>query len=112
LNQLYNVIGHDRPQMLVDLINTFLQDVPQRFAEIERALQNEDMSQVRAMAHPLKSSAASLGALAFSRLCEQLEEAAAENPDLGYITQRFGQLRTEFERVQQALEQYKRTLFT
>jgi len=111
LNRLYSVIGKDRPQMLVDLINTFLRDVPQRFAEIERCLQQEDLEGARSMAHPLKSSAASLGALQFSRLCQHIEDAA-QRADLAEVTRRYGQLQEEYERVQQALEQYKRSLFT
>ncbi len=109
LNQLYNVIGKDRPQMLVDLINTFLEDVPTRFSQIEQLLQENDLKGVRAMTHTLKSSSASLGALTFSRLCEQMEDAVQfENPE--EVLQGYVHLQEEFSRVQQALTQYKRTL--
>lgn len=109
LNQLYNVIGKDRPQMLVDLINTFLGDVPTHFSQIERALQEKDLEGVRALTHPLKSSSASLGALTFSRLCEQIEDAV-QFENLEEVLQGYVHLQEEFSRVQQALEQYKRTL--
>ncbi len=109
LNQLYNVIGKDRPQMLVDLINTFLEDVPTRFSQIEQALQEKNLEGVHAMTHTLKSSSASLGALTFSRLCEQIEDAVQfENSE--EVLQGYIHLQEEFSRVQQALEQYKRTL--
>ncbi|GAB4537350.1 MAG: hypothetical protein Fur0018_28060 [Anaerolineales bacterium] len=109
LNQLYNVIGKDRPQMLIDLIDTFLNDVPTRFSKIEQALLEKDLENVVAMAHPLKSSGASLGALFFSRLCEQIEDNAKRG-NREDVLQGYSHLQEEFSRVQQALEQYKRSI--
>ncbi len=110
LDRLYAVIGKDRPQMMVELIDTFLNDIPQRFTHIEQALQDDDIESIKAVAHPMKSSAASLGALQFSRMCEQLEHVASDNSHPEAIPILYGKLQEEFSRIQQALEQYKRSL--
>ncbi len=110
LDRLYNAIGKDRPQMMIDLIDTFLDDIPKRFAHIEQALANNDAKSIQAAAHPMKSSAASLGALPFSRMCEQLERLAADNSHPEAIPTLYGKLQEEFNRIQQAMEQYKRSL--
>ncbi|HEB66058.1 MAG TPA: response regulator [Chloroflexi bacterium] len=110
LDRLYTVIGKDRPQMMLELIDTFLNDIPKRFTHIEQALEDNDTESIRAEAHPMKSSAASLGALQFSRMCEQLERMASDNNHSEAIPILYGKLQEEFNRIQQALEQYKRSL--
>ncbi len=112
LDRLYAVIGKNQPQMLADLIDTFLDDIPQRLARIEEALQHEDAESIKAMAHPMKSSAASLGALQFSRMCEELEKIASSGNTLEEALALYSRLQGEFGRVRSALEQYKRSLST
>lgn len=53
-----------------------LKDINLRLAEIEQAFAVSDINHVTALAHSLKSAAATLGAVKFSQLCADLERCA------------------------------------
>ncbi|RYZ66566.1 MAG: hypothetical protein EOP05_18935, partial [Proteobacteria bacterium] len=58
------------------LIQSFLKTLPASLAEIRKAKASQDTEAMRAWAHQLKSSSASLGALELQALCSELEVAA------------------------------------
>lgn len=58
------------------LIQSFLKTLPASLAEIRKAKENRDAEAMRAWAHQLKSSSASLGAMELHSLCSELEGAA------------------------------------
>jgi len=70
-----------------ELIALFLEDAPERCAEIGDAIRLGDPSRASAAAHSLKSSAATLGASRLARLCVQIEDAvsAADAPALAEL---------------------------
>jgi HPt (histidine-containing phosphotransfer) domain-containing protein len=65
--------GAEDPGLLVELIDLYLGDAPQRMAEIEQSLANGDWKLLERAAHTLKSASANIGALGLSELCKQLE---------------------------------------
>ena len=57
------------------LIQSFLKTLPASLDAIRTALKSQDNQSLRAWAHQLKSSSASLGALELNKLCIRLEDA-------------------------------------
>ncbi len=109
LNRLRSAMGDTGAQLMGDLIDIFLDDAPKKVADIVAAARLEDPQTLRDAAHPLKSSSASLGAKAFSELCQQLEEMGIKQ-DLNGAGQMAEALAVEYERVRNALVQYKTLL--
>lgn len=99
-------LNPDDPAFLRELIDVFLEDVPQRIAEIEKALASSDAVLLTRAAHTIKGSGSNFGAAALGQVALQMEhqgkaaafaEAAAALPAL----------RSEFALVAEALKQYR-----
>jgi HPt (histidine-containing phosphotransfer) domain-containing protein len=65
--------GTEDPGLLVELIDLYLTDAPQRMAEIETSLATGDWKLLERAAHTLKSASANIGALGLSAICRELE---------------------------------------
>jgi PAS domain S-box-containing protein len=63
----------DDPATLRDLLGHFLSNARHQAAELRRACAGSDAAQAAAIAHKLKSSARSVGALALGELCAEIE---------------------------------------
>lgn len=99
-------LNPDDPAFLRELIDVFLEDVPQRIAEIEKALATCDTVLLTRAAHTIKGSGSNFGANALGHIALQLEqqgktasfaEAAASLPTL----------KAEFALVAEALKTYR-----
>ena len=86
-----------------DLIQIFLDDSPQRIAEIEQSLLKGDVRQLTLAAHSLKGSSSNFGAERLRALSEQLELLGRQGP-LGDAPGQLLALKNEFARVRTALE--------
>ena len=86
-----------------DLIQIFLDDSPQRIAEIEQSLMKRDVRQLTLAAHSLKGSSSNFGAERLRALSEQLELLGRQGP-LGDAPGQLLALKNEFARVRTALE--------
>ncbi len=75
LRQLGEMSGRD---VLGKSVNHFLKQAPDDVSRLRQALEDTDAESLRGIVHSLKSSSANLGAMVFSRHCQQLETAAAE----------------------------------
>ena len=73
LKGLRELGGEDDPGLLLELVELYLGDAPQRMAEIERALASGDWKLLERAAHTLKSASANIGALGLSSICQELE---------------------------------------
>lgn len=62
--------------LLKEVIDIFFETAPDQFQEMEDALDDEDMSRLQTVAHGLKGSAASIGAIGFSTIARELEAQA------------------------------------
>jgi signal transduction histidine kinase/DNA-binding response OmpR family regulator len=109
MERLQSAMGDSGAQLLIDLIDIYLEDAPRRLAEIQDAVLHRDADSLRQAAHPLKSSSASLGAMLISELCQQLEEMGIRREFAGAI-EGVEVLEAEFDRVRRALHHYKSTL--
>ena len=75
LRKLSQTTGRD---IIGKSIRYFLQQTPEDVTELRRAASKKDLKKLGIIAHSLKSSSANLGAVIFSKLCNQLEDSARE----------------------------------
>lgn len=73
LRELVGTLGADSVH---SVIKTFLDDAPLQLADFLKGAKEGDIALVRRVAHTLKSIVASLGAVSFSQLCEEVETSA------------------------------------
>ena len=89
-----------------ELIDTYCDDTPQLIVQLQQALEQGDAEGFRRLAHSIKSSSASMGALNFAMLARDLE-MIGKSGDLTGSAEKVNQLESEFESVVQALMELK-----
>lgn len=98
VQELLAVAGEDAQE----LVGLFLEDAWRMLTAMRRAVEAGDAGQLRYEAHALKGSSATLGAMALSALCQQLE-AKAERGDLEDALEKVAQAESELKQVEAAL---------
>jgi HPt (histidine-containing phosphotransfer) domain-containing protein len=91
---------------LVELIEVYLEDTPNRVAQMHQAFQGGDAETLIREAHTLKSSSANLGAMRLSALAKQME-LAGRSGNFQRMDDDMEQFKDEFVRVKVALEELK-----
>lgn len=76
LDQLRALQRPGKPSLVDKVIELFMQDAPAHLAGFRAAAEALDTVEMRRRVHTLKSSSASVGAMALSRACADAEEAA------------------------------------
>ena len=71
-------LGNDQ-QLVVEVIQLFLLDCPQRLASITAAVDARDGEQIRTAAHALKGAAGNLSATGLHEAAQALERIGAES---------------------------------
>jgi CheY-like chemotaxis protein/HPt (histidine-containing phosphotransfer) domain-containing protein len=102
LERLVEITGDDG-DLLAELIETFLREVPLLLDGARRALQLGQADEVRRAAHTLKSNGATIGAIGFSELSRRLE-SLARSGTLEGAADLVARLEAEYETVRIALE--------
>ncbi|HXX60986.1 MAG TPA: Hpt domain-containing protein [Candidatus Sulfotelmatobacter sp.] len=84
LGNLLETVGGDRT-FLAELVEAYLADSPALVQAMRTGLATDDRTVLRRAAHTLKSTSASMGAIAFAAMCREVETNAleAEPPWLG-----------------------------
>jgi CheY-like chemotaxis protein len=72
---LGKILGTQDPEVLADCYNDFLDSNAPTAQRIEEAFQKEDMAEISALAHKLKSAACTVGANVLADCCQALEAA-------------------------------------
>jgi HPt (histidine-containing phosphotransfer) domain-containing protein len=101
--RLRQTIGSDEQQKLAELVSIFIAHTDKFFHDLEQAAAQDNTESLQYMAHTLKSSSASLGAMRLSRLCRELELACHAN-DVALAKELASQVSDELHKVHQALE--------
>ncbi|MBK9409865.1 MAG: response regulator [Gemmatimonadetes bacterium] len=83
LRDTYGEGGEEFVQALVDL---FIDDAPRRLATLRAAAESGDADAVANGAHALQGSAATLGAVALTRLARELDAAAQAGPNAPLVS--------------------------
>ncbi|CAN2046884.1 two-component system, sensor histidine kinase and response regulator [Candidatus Magnetomoraceae bacterium gMMP-13] len=103
LNRIYS-LASGIESVVIDLINTFLDEAPQEIAKIKEAKTSNDAKKFQIEAHALKSSSALFGANSISKRCKIMEDAGS-NEKLELISEEnIMELKEEYEIVKKALE--------
>jgi HPt (histidine-containing phosphotransfer) domain-containing protein len=92
-----------------ELIDTYLTDAPELFAQMRSALGAADAETFRRAAHSLKSNSASLGALTLSALAKELE-MMGKAANLEGAAAKIAAADVEYARVKAALERRRASL--
>jgi HPt (histidine-containing phosphotransfer) domain-containing protein len=79
LSSLESAQTDGEPDLIVDLIDLYLEDAPRRLADMWALLAERDELGLRRAAHSLKGSSATLGAGPMARLCEGIENVALDH---------------------------------
>ena len=103
LENLRELQGDGEPDILNELIDLFLSDVPLQLADLKEAAEAGESHSVERIAHTLKGSAAHMGALRMKALLAELEEVG-RSEELGTAPERISRVEEEFGRVRAALE--------
>ena len=96
------------PKFVLKMIDLFLSYVAGKIAEARSALAAGDVRGVEKAAHPIRSSAANIGARHVQDLAQRLESQAAQKKSdglaqlVGELEQAFAALRPELEATKQS----------
>ncbi|WP_418316565.1 Hpt domain-containing protein [Piscinibacter sakaiensis] len=93
-------------RLLEKVIDAFCSSTARLLPQLREAAAAANLGGVRHVAHTLKSSSASLGALQLSRLCADLEQQIRDNAVVG-LDRQVEQIGTEIAVVIQALDGLK-----
>jgi HPt (histidine-containing phosphotransfer) domain-containing protein len=98
------------PDLVVELIDLYLEDAPRKLASMREAEAGADAPALRRAAHSLKGSSSSLGAFGAAALCRELERADCGDPS-GLAASLLARLGRELERARRvfAAERIKRS---
>lgn len=75
LDELLSFADDGDPELLVDLIQMFLEDGPSKVEAVSQGLALGDFEKAERAAHSLKGSSGNLGAKIVQEICEQLQLA-------------------------------------
>ncbi len=92
------------PQLVQEIMESFLETAPDSIAEMDDAMAAADAEALMRAAHSLKSGSLYVGAATLSQLCRELEGVSKEG-DLEASATKLAALKTEFDRVMEAIGQ-------
>ena len=104
IDNLRQLTPAGEPDVLAEVLELFLEDVPRRIARIRGAYAARDAAELYKAAHSLKGSAGNIGAQALFEVCRQLDDKGRAG-DLADATRLVDALDAEFKRVEVAIRQ-------
>jgi len=102
LEQIYALQKNGSPDLLKKVIDMFLRDAPERIATIRDAVMSGNATTIQRTAHSLKSSSATVGAMALSSLCKELESMGGTNT-VDHAPELLSRVEAEYRAVEAAL---------
>jgi HPt (histidine-containing phosphotransfer) domain-containing protein len=107
LDLLVEMIGPDEPAAILDLFDTYISDSAKQVEELQHSFAAGDLKTTYRLAHSMKSSSATFGALTLSKYCESLEHSARDECVDGECAQQLERILAEHIRVIDALTQLR-----
>jgi len=89
----------DNDEFLREIIGIFLDDTPQRIAELDQSLAAGDAEKFTRAAHSIKGSSSNVGAMALRAVAESLEHQSRKE-GLDHTAELLAAVKLEFIRVQ------------
>ena len=102
LQALVELQADEEDDMVGELVNLFLREAPVKIADIREAVSGQNALNVERVAHSLKSSAETLGALTMGKFCAELEKIG-RGSSLEGAEEILTWMENEFERVKEEL---------
>ena len=93
------------PDVLTEIFNLFLDEVPKRIDALRSAMLSGDAVKVQRTAHSLKGSSGNIGARAMHEVCRQIDERAKDShlaelhPLVDALTVEYRRVETEIGRL-------------
>ncbi len=97
--------GDEAGTLLAELVDTFAAEFIENKDTLKKLIDQKDIEEIRMLAHKMKGSSANLGAIEFSKLCNEMEEKAKKG-DLGDFSDLFDQLLEIYEITQKEFKSY------
>jgi CheY-like chemotaxis protein len=94
------------PDIIAQLIDLFLSELPTKLAAVQQAIEHRDATRLTKAAHTLKGSSANMGAQRAARVCLELEQLGKAG-DLTGAVDLFARLEKELESAREALAQVR-----
>nr|CRH04620.1 putative Histidine kinase [Candidatus Magnetococcus massalia] len=101
LQQLRELQAPGQPSILPRMIDMLMEQAPTAFSTIRQAAAEKSITPIRRVAHTLKSSCATLGALELAAVCRRIEESA-ERPEM--VLERLDEAEQIFKSLRQPLQ--------
>ena len=95
------------PDVLAEIFNLFLDEVPKRIDALRSAVLSGDAVKVQRTAHSLKGSSGNIGARAMHEVCRQLDERAKDS-DLDTLQPLVDTLVAEYRKVEREIRRLLR----
>lgn len=108
VNELVSLSDDGDPELLIDLIQMYLEDGPLKLHEITEGLTHHDWDRMERAAHSLKGSAGHLGAHLVQEDCDKLQ-LASRNQEATAAEAAVADLRGHFTDAEQALQDILRS---
>ena len=105
LTMLLDLLGGEKA-LMVELIDSFLEEAPLLLARLSQAAQEGDAAGVRMAAHTLKSSSNDFGATELARMCQELEDIGKDGLLID-TTSKVAAVELEYDRVKSALDEIR-----
>ena len=103
---LLDLLGGEK-ELLVELIDSFLEEAPSLLSRLRQAAQQNDASGLRMAAHTLKSSSNDFGAKTLAELCQAMENRGKSGVLTPDTQDKVAQIETEYQHVKAALEKLR-----
>tara|TARA_R110002110_G_scaffold166602_2_gene367330 strand:+ start:82530 stop:85448 length:2919 start_codon:yes stop_codon:yes gene_type:complete len=106
LNELKQLNKAGQPSMVHQLLDIYIETMDKKLSEFDRNIHETDLEEVHKMAHMLKSSSASIGALSTADTLAQIERYAIEK-DLDSTISLLAALQTKYQQAKSELLRIK-----
>jgi CheY-like chemotaxis protein/HPt (histidine-containing phosphotransfer) domain-containing protein len=103
LERLRELDPNGENRLMERVVSAFESSIGRLMPQLQDALQSGELGGIRHVAHTLKSSSASIGAMKLSRMCSDVESRARHEQPEG-MAERIAQLQAEVEIVRTALK--------
>ena len=103
LQRLRDLDPQGKSRLLERVFGAFMTSAARLSGQLREARRSDDKAGIRLVAHTLKSSSASIGALALSRLCAEIESQLRSEEYAG-LSERLDSVDVELKAVLQAVQ--------
>ena len=109
VEELLSLSDDGDPELLLDLIQLFLDDGPAKIKAVTEGLAEQDFDKMERAAHALKGSSGNLGAVLLQHACEEMQLATRKH-DLDDSSRLTPLMREHFETACAALRELQQQL--